>query len=62
MRRRRRVIIIAVAVVVLTAGGGAGVWWRFLRPEPPKPVQEQTYEEIKRADYEQWMKDLGYTE
>ena len=61
MPRRRR-LIIASFVVLLAAVGGAGAWYKFLRPEPPKPVEERTYEQIDRAEYEEWMKELGYTE
>ena len=61
MRRRRIVVGAAVFLVLL---GGAGAWYQFLRPDPkpPAPVEERSYEEIERADYEKWMQDLGYTE
>lgn len=61
MSRRRRVIVGASISLVLL--GGVGVWYKFARPEPPKPpVDERSYEEIERAEYEKWMQDLGYTE
>lgn len=62
MSRRHRVLFGAASLVVLLAGAGA--WYRFGRPEPPKPQpeQERKYEEISRPEYEQWMQSLGYTE
>lgn len=57
MRKR---LLLGLGVVLLASGGGAA-WW-FLRPPPPPPPAERTYEEIKREEYEAWMRELGYTE
>ena len=57
MRKR---LLLGLGVVLLASGGGAA-WW-FLRPPPPPPPAARTYEEIKREEYEAWMRELGYTE
>lgn len=57
----RKVLILGGSFVA-ALGSGALAYWQ-LRPEPPPPVAvEQKYEDIKRAEYEKWMQDLGYTE
>ncbi len=62
MSRRRR-LLLGTTVALALVGGGVGAWYRFGRPEPEKPpVDERSYEEIDRAEYEAWMQDLGYTE
>lgn len=60
--RKRKLLIGAAAVLALT-GAGVGAWF-YLKPPPPPPDAgpEQTYEQIDRKEYEDWMRSLGYTE
>ncbi len=62
MSRRRR-ILVGASIFTALVGGGVGAWYKFASSEPPAPpVDERSYEEIERAEYEKWMQDLGYTE
>lgn len=57
----RKPLFIALLLILALAGGGAA-WWTS-RPKPPPPApEERTYEQIDRAEYEAWMRELGYTE
>jgi len=58
---RRRIFVASAALVL--ALGGVGAWYGLThKAPPPKPVDERSYDQIDRADYEAWMQDLGYTE
>jgi hypothetical protein len=57
---KRRLIAVLLGVALLAGVGAAA--WRYTRPEPPPPVQDRTYQDVDRAEYEAWMQDLGYTE
>ena len=61
MTRRRRILAGSALVVAL---GAVGAWYELVHkvPPPAKPVDERSYDQIDRADYEAWMQDLGYTE
>jgi hypothetical protein len=50
--------------VVVMGGVGAGAWWLTRPPPPPPevPLDQQKFEDADRAAYEQWMKELGYTD
>lgn len=53
-------------VLLLTlgvGGGGVALWWK-LRPAEPEetPQNEKSFEDIKRAEMEDWMRDLGYVD
>jgi len=50
------------ASVLLVAASAAGWWLTRPPPEPPKVAEDQTFEDMDRAEYEAWMQELGYTD
>ena len=46
----------------LLAAAAAGWWYTRPPPAPPPKPDDQSFEDMDRLAYEQWMQELGYVD